>query len=170
MALIETLPYEIIKEEGNIQVRAYNDFLLASTTTPQNQQQNSGFNNVFNYISGQNQSKEKISMTTPVVTYEEEDKLITGFYVPSKYDKSSVPKPSSENVFINEMSASTFAVIKFKGRWKEENYQKYDQRLKDYIKANNLKVISKRYVLRYSPPIVPGIFRRNELAYQVEEQ
>ncbi len=169
MAFIETLPYKVLKKEGKIELRSYKDFLLASTQTTQNIRQDSGFNNVFNYISGQNQEHTKISMTTPVVTYEENDTLVTGFYVPSKYDKGNVPKPSDEKVFINEMNASTYAVIRFRGKWIEKNYQKYDQKLIKYLKNENITIISRRYILRYSPPIIPGMFRRNEIAYQIEQ-
>jgi hypothetical protein len=167
MAFIETLKYKIIKDDGDLQIRAYDDILLASTKTKQNDRQDSGFNNVFQYISGNNESKTKISMTTPVVTYEDEDNLVTGFYVPSKYDKESVPKPSAGNVFINEIQSSLFAVIKFKGAWNEKNYEKHNQKLLDYIKLNNLKIVSKRFIMRYSPPFVPAVFRKNEIAYQI---
>lgn len=167
MGLIETLKYKVIKADGHIQIRSYDNILLASTKTKQNARQDSGFNNVFQYISGHNQSKTKISMTTPVVTYEDEDNLITGFYVPSKYDKKTVPQPTASNVFINEIKSSWFAVIKFKGGWNEKNYEKHNRKLLDYIKINNLKIVSKRFILRYSPPFVPALFRKNEIAYQI---
>lgn len=167
MAWIETLTYKVIKDDGHIQIRSYDNILLASTKTKQNGRQDSGFNNVFQYISGNNESKTKISMTTPVVTYEDEGNLVTGFYVPSKYNKDSVPKPLASNVFINEIKSSLFAVIRFKGAWHEKNYEKHNKLLLDYIKSNNLTIISKRFILRYSPPFVPALFRKNEIAYQI---
>lgn len=79
MALFETLKYRVVKKDKSIEIREYQDFLLASTTSPINQRQDSGFMAVFDYISGQNDSKQKISMTTPVVTFEEGEKLVTSF-------------------------------------------------------------------------------------------
>jgi len=84
MSLYETIPYEVIKKEGNIEIRKYDNVLLASTKSQTNQKYDSGFSNVFRYISGANEKQSKIQMTTPVVSYEENDQLITGFYVPSK--------------------------------------------------------------------------------------
>lgn len=168
MALYETIPYKVIKKDGNIELREYDVVLLASTKSTPNNRQDSGFQNVFNYISGQNQTSEKISMTTPVVTYQEENQMVTGFYVPSKYDKSSAPKPSSSSVFINEFNASLYAVIRFRGAWTNANYQKNDTALLDYIKSNNLKITSPRLIFRYTPPFVPGVLKRNEIAYQVQ--
>lgn len=167
MALYETLQYTVIHDEGQIQIREYDNILLASTKTPINKYQDSGFNNVFQYISGNNKSNTKISMTTPVVTYESDEEIITGFYVPSKYNKETVPEPASSNVFINEITKSLFAVIQFRGTWNKKNYDKHDQLLQDYISKNNYNITSVRYVFRYQPPFVPGVFRRNEIAYQI---
>lgn len=170
MPMFETIKYELVKRDGPIELRRYNDILLASTKTNMNQSQDSGFSNVFGYISGNNKSKQKISMTTPVVTYEEANQLITGFYVPSKFDKEHIPSPLNENVFINELKQSLYAVIKFRGRWTVKNFKKYDIRLKAYIEEKDYQIESPRLLFRYQPPFVPPIFRRNELAYKVVQK
>ena len=167
MSLYETIQYKVIKKDGKKEIREYDDILLASTKTVINDNNDSGFGNIFSYISGNNTKKEKISMTTPVVTYKDEEKEVTGFYVPSKYSKQTVPTPSSSNVFIQELTKSKYAVIKFRGYWTEKNYNKHDQILKTYILENNLEICSQRLIFRYQPPFIPGIFRRNEIAYQI---
>lgn len=169
MPLFETIPYEIVKKEKNIELRLYKNVLLASTKTPYNKYQDSGFNRIFNYISGQNESQTKISMTTPVVTYSDKDQMITGFYVPSKYSKESVPKPSSENIFIQELKESYYVAIRFIGSWTEQNFDKHDFNLKEFIERNNFVIQSPRMILRYQPPFIPGIFRHNEIAYQIQK-
>ena len=95
---------------------------------------------------------------------------MTGFYVPSKYNQSSVPKPTKDGVFINKLDKNIYAVIRFNGSWTDENFDKQDKILREYLNKNNYKIISKRLVLRYQPPFVPGIFRRNEIAYQVKSE
>jgi len=167
MALFETIKFTVIKKDKNIELRKYDDILLASTKSNINFNQDSGFNNVFRYISGNNDQKTKISMTTPVVTYEENDQLVTGFYVPSKYTKDTIPKPTENQVFINELKQSYYAVIRFRGKWTKENFEKNDNLLLDYLDVNGYEVTSKRLILRYQPPFVPGIFRHNEIAYRI---
>lgn len=54
-------------------------------------------------------------MTTPVVTFEEGEKLVTGFYVPSKFNQQSLPSPPYRRVFINQMNHAYYAVIRFRG-------------------------------------------------------
>lgn len=170
MGLYETLQYDVLFSKGKFEIRQYKDFLLASTKTNPNKRQDSGFNNVFQYISGNNETSEKISMTTPVVTYEDDETLVTGFYVPSKYSKQNVPKPNGESVFIDEVHESLYAVVKFRGDWSESNYQKHEKLLLEFIQEQEYDVVSKRFVFRYQPPIVPGVFRRNEIAYQVNKK
>ncbi|HKL47394.1 MAG TPA: heme-binding protein [Candidatus Izemoplasmatales bacterium] len=167
MAFFETIHYTVIQKDGPIELREYDDILLASTQTPINIKQNSGFSRIFNYISGENKENTKISMTTPVVTYEENNRLVTGFYVPSKYNKETVPKPNKDMVFINELESSLYAVIKFKGKWTEKNYDQHDQILLNYLKDSQYKIVSQRFVFRYQPPMFPGFLRRNEIAYQI---
>ena len=169
MALFETLKYQVIKQSNNIEIRLYDDFMLASTKTKKDRTMSSGFNNVFDYISGQNKSSEKISMTTPVISYEEDDELVTGFYVPSKYDETNVPKPVSNSVFIDSQKASLFAVIRFSGRWQEDRFKHYEDTLLAYLKKEGYEPISKRLLFRYQPPFVPAMFRRNELAFRIRK-
>lgn len=168
MALFETIKYQLIKKDGHIEIRKYDNILLASTKSSLTETQDSGFSNVFRYISGDNDKNTKISMTTPVVTYQEDKTLVTGFYAPSKYSKDTLPKPIGEDVFINELKSSYYAVIRFRGSWKQSNFDKHDKLLLEYLEAQGIKITSQRLILRYQPPFIPGVFRHNEIAYQVE--
>ncbi len=170
MGFFETIDYEVIKKEGNIEIRKYDAFLLASTKTRKNPSRDTGFSNVYDYISGNNDQKKKISMTTPVVTYEEENSLVTGFYVSKKYTKDSVPRPTSSQVFINELEPSLYAVIRFRGKWNKENFDEHAKILLNYLKGHDLEVRSPRLIMRYNPPFIPGFLRHNEIAYQIDDR
>jgi hypothetical protein len=168
MGRYETLPYQVKETHGKIEVREYDMYLLASTKTQANKYGDSGFSNVFRYITGGNKEHVKIRMTTPVVTYEEEGALVTGFYVPSKYNSSTVPEPTG-NVYIKDYEKGLYAVIRFRGRWNKKNYDTHDQELLQFIKEKGYETRSPRMVFRYQPPMVPGVFRRNEIAYQIKK-
>ena len=168
MGFYETAKYQVIKKDGNIEIREYESFFIASTKTRIDNRQSSGFNNVFNYISGQNNQREKISMTVPVVTTIEDEYLVTSFLVPQKYH-GNIPEPSSSNVFIEEMKQGKFISIRFSGSWSQENYMKHDAKLIKYIEENNITTTSKRYIFRYQGPFVPSILRRNEILYRIDE-
>lgn len=169
MGFFETTKYKVLKKEGSIEIREYESFFIASTKTRIDSRQSSGFNNVFNYISGQNNRKEKIAMTVPVLTTVEDDYLITSFVVPSKYH-GDIPKPTSGSVFIEEINEGLFISIKFSGKWTKENFDKHDKVLIEYVNTKSVVPIGKRYVFRYQAPFVPSFFRRNEIIYRIKKE
>lgn len=162
----ETIKYDVLLKEKAIEIRRYDEILLASTRTNMNNPTESGFNKVFGYISGHNESDTKINMTTPVVSFEEENILTTGFYVPSKYNSKTVPKPKGD-VFINSIKPSIYAVITFYGAWTKENYNHHNIELLDWIKESNYEIDSHPFIMRYNAPYTPDHLKRNEIAYQI---
>jgi hypothetical protein len=170
MRLYESPNYTVLFKDKNFEIRSYDEFMLATTKTKKDPKQSSGFNNIFNYITGDNNTNQKISMTTPVISTQEDNKLITSFYMPTRFNEDNLPKPNSNNVYIERFEKALFGVIKFSGSWKEKNYLKHDLLLKQYIERNGYNIISKRYLFRYQPPFIPSVFRRNELAYIIEKK
>lgn len=57
-----------------------------------------------------------------MISKEEKDKLVTGFYVPSKYDSNSVPKPTNTKMEITKYDHNLYGVIRFNGSWTENNF------------------------------------------------
>jgi SOUL heme-binding protein. len=60
---LEEPKYQIIKSNKNYEIRKYKDRLVVEA---EYSNEDSGFRYLFNYISGENTSLEKISMTVPV--------------------------------------------------------------------------------------------------------
>lgn len=167
MGFFETLYYEIIKKEKNIEIRKYDNFSLATTITKMNRRYDNGFSKVFNYISGNNERNEKINMTTPVISEFKEDKFSTSFVIPTKV-RSNIPKPNSDNVIIENFEDIYMVCIKFSGRWTDKNFDKQNALILDFIEKNKLVIKSKMYLFRYNPPFTPSFVRRNEIAYFIE--
>jgi len=65
--MVEKAPYTIIKSLDTIEFRLYPPMILAVV---EGYERDSGFNLLFQYISGENSSQQKISMTAPVITSE----------------------------------------------------------------------------------------------------
>ena len=81
----ESAEYKVVEKDGNIEIREYPDLMLASTSTKFDAQGRDGsFMRLFRYISGANQSEQKIAMTTPVFmeTGDAESGGKMGFVVP----------------------------------------------------------------------------------------
>ncbi len=73
----ESAEYTVVQSDGKFEVREYPDLMLVATKTKIDAQGRDGsFMKLFRYISGANQSEQKISMTTPV--FMENDKAGDG--------------------------------------------------------------------------------------------
>ncbi len=63
--MTETIAYEITGQIGEIEFRKYPHMVLATVESAEN---DSGFNLLFSYITGNNHTKRQIPMTAPVIT------------------------------------------------------------------------------------------------------
>ena len=59
----EEAKYDVIKSTTSYEIRKYSDRLAVEVISENG---NSGFRKLFNYISGNNEKKQEIKMTTPV--------------------------------------------------------------------------------------------------------
>ena len=118
---LEEPKYQILKSNNNYEIREYNDRLAVEVTYSN---EDSGFRYLFNYISGENTTSEKVSMTVPVtqsvkidmtapVTQSKKDgKLVMQFYLPSKFTINTAPKPTNRKVSLVVLEGDIYAVIK----------------------------------------------------------
>lgn len=82
----ESAAYDLIRSDGQFEVREYSDLVLATTETRFEAQGNDGsFGRLFDYISGDNESNQKVAMTTPVFMEPESENQPgqMGFVVPA---------------------------------------------------------------------------------------
>ena len=186
---LEKPDYEILYEDGNIEYRLYEPYLVAQTEVSMDENYNSasneGFRRLFKYITGSNTSEvdiamtapvqmsmddsgQKIDMTAPVQQMENEDFLQVAFMLPSKFDMKSAPIPTDDRVTIKQIPARIMAVIRYSGRWTEKNRSKYEFRLRENLQLHSITAISQAETAAYNPPFTPPFMRRNEIMLEVE--
>ena len=85
----ETQSYEVIKTVGEAELRFYPSVMMAKTSV------NSGFSSLFRYISGNNTSQQKISMTTPVHMDRNSKEGSMEFVLPRKFHQRKYSKTCS---------------------------------------------------------------------------
>jgi len=167
LSWIEQPDYEVILSEGTLELRKYQTLIVAEVVRSRSGDMNAGFQEIFNYISGQNQTDQKISMTSPVINRQGDDYFTTAFVMPSHYTLDSLPKPKNPKVQVKERAGGTFAVIRFSGSWSEASFQANQKKLEDWIRLHGWKILSELTIARYNPPFTPAFMRRNEIMYQV---
>lgn len=162
MAFYETAAYEVLKKDGKFEIRSYQD-LITVAVEESNLVSANGFGSIFQYISGGNENKEKISMTTPVINELKEDGVTTEFVMPRRYNASTLPKPENKKLSIKKTESSTVLSITFNGSINDKRLRFYKKLLSDYAVKNNLTTTGIFRLARYNPPFMPSFLRRNEL-------
>lgn len=173
--------FKTVEKTDAFEIRQYQPYLVAETEVSGEFQQagNRAFNALFNYISGNNQvvsasagGSEKISMTVPVNQWQtDEGAYRISFVVPSKYSMDTVPVPTSSAVSIRQVDHGLTAVIRYRGNWSQERYtQKLEQLTTALENDGRYQPAGKPYFARYNPPMIPGVFRRNEILLPIAQK
>ena len=161
----EEANYEVVKQNKVYEIRKYSDRLAIETITSN---QGSSFRKLFNYISGNNENKEEISMTTPVTQIEKEGSMTMQFYLPSKFNKDNIPSPSNSDVKILNIKGGYYAVIKYSGRASDKNFIKHKDILKNELKKNDILILSSPIKAIYDKPFTLPMLRRNEAMFKID--
>ena len=161
----EEAKYEIIDKNEVYEIRKYLDRLAVETSRAGI---DSNFRKLFNYISGKNETQEKISMTTPVTQVEKNGNMTMQFYLPSKFNSGNAPSPSREDVKIVNIEGGYYAVLRYSGRASDGNFIKHKEILEKELKKNNISIISPSIRATYDSPFTLPMNRRNEAMFKVE--
>jgi hypothetical protein len=163
--------YAVISKSGKVEIRRYEDMVGAVTPTAKDNQsgRNSGFARLFRYITGENEGKTKIAMTSPVFMASDDDanELSMMFVMPKETVKSGVPKPSSGAVSVTTTKGGDFAVLRFKGHRSQEAQKEALASLRESITKQGLKSVGDPIFAYYDPPWIPEFARRNEVLLRI---
>ena len=160
----EEARYDVVKSNEVYEIRKYSDRLAIQVVKTN---QNNSFRKLFNYISGDNETKEEIKMTTPVTQMQKEGNMTMQFYLPEKFNKDNVPNPSSSDVEIINIEGGYYAVIRYSGRASEKNFIKHKVILEKQLKKDNILILSSAIKATYNSPFTLPMLRRNEAMFKV---
>ena len=164
---VKSPKYDLIKKEKNFEIRKYGDMILAETPTD-NDFTSNGFYNLFNYITGSNSKREKISMTAPVIHHKSENgNYSMAFVMPEEKKLESLPSPSNKQVELHKLPEKTYASIKFSGYFTKQKATNKTNELINWIKKNKYKASGDPLFARYNSPFSIPAFRRNEILIEI---
>jgi len=169
----ESAEYTVLKSDGAIELREYPDLMMATTDMGSRIQGSDGsFGRLFQYISGGNEGKQKVAMTTPVFTEPESDQASgqMGFVIPKDVAATTIPKPASGQVRLTKRPGGRFAVIRFAGRASLEVRKKQQVQLEAWLETADMKAIGEPEIASYDPPWTPGPLRRNEVLIRIQPE
>ncbi len=177
--MVPSVKYEVIRKLENVEIRRYPKIVIAKVSN----YESDSFGLLFRFISGNNIQKEKVKMTTPVVSqdYSQEIKMTSpvlsefsnegymAFVMPSELNLETTPVPLDNRVSIEELPSRTIAVLRFSGSWSQDHFEKETQQLLKEIADAKVKIKGRVFTMLYNPPFTPSFLRRNEVAIEVEE-
>ena len=167
MGFYQRPDYERIKIEGKFELRKYKGFTLVKYSNSKDFQMNQGFQTLFNYISNKNDKGVKLSMTVPVIESKDEKKNTMAFVIPKNY-KDDPPRPLDDSLEIETFDGGYYAVLSFRGPWKEKNKLDHMNLLKAWIIKNKYEILSDFMTAYYNPPMMPSFLRHNEIWAKVK--
>lgn len=162
------------KEFGKIEIKKYPRLIFFKTSIKDGTWESGkeGFKALADYIFGDNDKKEKIDMTAPVIKeHESNGKWTMNFIAPKKYKNvSDLPKPNKDMISIidGENENKVYISILFSGNYSEESMNKHLDELVSYCDKNNFKINKDmQMLLFYNPPWTIPFLKRNEIMFEI---
>lgn len=150
----EIQPYELIKKIDSVELRYYPSATLVETRG------GNSFGKLFQYISGNNESKEKIAMTAPV--YMNENKSEMAFVMPLSVHQKGAPMPKGEQVSLRVTEPRYVAAIRYGGYTSAKKEATYKLKLLKTLEENGIAALGNVEILGYDSPY-KFYNRRNEI-------
>jgi hypothetical protein len=170
--MVQTIDYKVVRTIGKVEIRSYPKIILAKVEDPNAD----AFDLLYNFITGSNRQKQKVKMTSPVVSQKIamtspvlSDIGSMAFVMPKEFTLENTPKPLDKRVSIVEIPERFVAALCFSGSWSEAHFEKETQELLDELAKAGFKTKGNVFTMLYNPPYIPGFLRRNEVAIEVEQ-
>lgn len=177
---VEEARYTVVLKDQSFEVRRYEPHVLAETIVDGgfDGAGNKAFSRLFKYISGNNKSRqkvamtspvsqgaasEKIDMTSPVGQQRENGRWAVSFMMPSSYSLETLPEPNDPSVTLRQVPTRYIAAVRYSGFWSEEVYRRNKDQLEAWMNKKDLRVVGEPIWARYNPPFTPWFMRRNEI-------
>ena len=160
--------YQVLKKYENFEIRKYEAALFSIVklgTKGYNESSSEGFRILAGYIFGDNETKEKISMTSPV-TMELGDTSKMMFMVPKSYNLASLPHPKNNKIIFEKQEEKIFAAIRFDGWANDKKIAEYQSILIKALAKEKIAHNNKFAFLGYNPPY-DLVNRRNEVIVEL---
>jgi DNA gyrase inhibitor GyrI len=156
--------YEVIHRDGDFEIREYPPMVVVETPMAgPDVAEGTSFMRLFRYISGSNETEQTISMTTPVVTSQENGQRRMSFIVPEGVAADGAPRPTSEDVEVHTLAGGPFAAYRFSGRWSPSKFDDAARKLEQWLQERELEALGSPMIANYDPPFTPPFLRRNEV-------
>jgi hypothetical protein len=122
-----------------------------------------GFRRLANYIFGDNDASESISMTTPVITTPRATTHSVAFVMPPDRTLDSLPRPADGRIRLVEVPVRRIAAMRCHGRYTDRVMLEHTRRLHELVLAAELETKGQPMFAGFDPPTTLPWLRRTEM-------
>ncbi|MFC1534615.1 heme-binding protein [Thermodesulfobacteriota bacterium] len=186
----ETPKYEVISKEGNKEIRYYQSYIVAKTTVKGEfkEAQGNAFRILAGYIFGDNEKKqeiamtapvvqkpiaegEKIPMTAPVIQSPSEEGWVMTFMMPSAYKMEDLPIPKDKRISFATVPAKYNAALRYTWFGRKSRNDRKAKELQEWLTGiKEYEPMSSSVYAGYDPPWTLPFFRRNEMMIEIKRK
>lgn len=184
--MTEQQPYDVVEQHDGFELRRYPSHVVAEVTV-RGSFEGAGsmaFRALAGYINGQNEVRESVAMTAPVVqtaapsqkvamtapvvqTPTSDGDYVVAFVLPASMTLDSAPVPTNLQVQVRAVPERLAAVARIPGRWSEPVYRSHLDELMRAVATAGLVPDGAPRSARFDPPYKPWFLRRNEVMQDV---
>ncbi len=186
---LEEPSYTVTEKKDGYELRQYDPYIVAETVvsaSEYNRDISNGFRAVAGYIFGDNTTKEKISMTTPVLEQpgDRSEKIAmtvpvlegssdsatrtVAFVLPSNYTLDTLPTPNNEAVKLRAVDGRKVAALRFTWYGTPARVASKKAWLLEQLEQDGFTVVGEPQAAFYNPPLSMPLVLRNEILIEVE--
>ena len=162
---IESLDYSVVSSDGDIEIREYEQHLLASVRVAGDFEAagSKAFRPLFKFITGENTSDAKIAMTAPVIQTSDANEWLISFVMPREYNLDNLPVPASAIVKVSSQPGLIMAAMEYSGGWSKKRYLRHEALMLKALAAGSYRSCGAPRWARYNAPFTPWFMRKNEI-------
>lgn len=170
MSNVEQARYQVVKSDGNIEIRDYAPMILAECEVSGERKSaiNQGFSIIASFIFGNNIGKNKIAMTAPVTQQGSGTRWTVRFVMPSHYTLDNLPKPTDQAIKLIELPSKRFVAIRFSGLASDETLKQREEELRSYLDQHHSMPTGLTTYAFFNPPWTLPFLRRNEVMLEIQ--
>lgn len=176
--MADSIEYEVVRDWGAVEVRRYPPVVLA---TVHSSYDDIAFSILFRYITGHNEARGKLAMTSPVISTAPGERLAMtspvmsdsegfSFVLPPGTEIEKAPRPLDPRVQLSAIPARYVAAIRFGGKAYLRDVWEKEGTLLKVLKEKGVGAVGRPFLMRYNSPFTPGFLRHNEVGVEVTEE
>ena len=168
MSKYERPEYKGILSEPPFEIRLYEAFWIVEYSNEADPDILNGFGTLFRYISNENEDRQKINMTVPVIEEMLEGRMKMAFVVPKEH-WNDIPQPENKLLSLKKFESGLFGVIRYSGRSDASRENEMKKNLDGWLNENEYRSVDNYMLAFYNPPLTPPMLRRNEILVRIKK-